>query len=159
MKRFLFVSALFALASAAGPVTAADNSPTAEYCGKSSAVTPRELLSWDCSSMAAASMSELEAAVSAKHALQDPATSAGMKIYESQEPHFSAWVFFPDQKAVRYRALFDGEQWKGIGITVFCTGPQRDCVLFESSIAATAPPMPLMFKLGPPPPEMPTIVR
>ncbi len=137
-----------------------------EYCGQSDGVQPKhEFFYWDCAHMHAASIHDLEIQVAKNHIVPDFAkdkeksTSATEKVYESNDPHYSRWIFVSGTKAVRYRQLFDGDSWKGIGVTTYCSEDVAECEKF-ASLSTTSIPTPDGLKFGPPRPKRPPpIVR
>ena len=138
----------------------ADSAPkqaVPEFCGKiASPSLAYEFLHWDCSGIVSSTIADLELLVQKTHSIPSALDASTYKVYESADPHFSAWIFTAD-KAVRYRQIFDGEQYKGIGVTTFCVATQDICTRFEA-FSASSIPGPLMFKLGPPAPEQPPIL-
>jgi len=129
-----------------------------EYCGKASNAAFRyDFMHWDCADIAPKSIAALEATVKETHSMSDSAPKdSDLKVYESSQPHFSAWIFSSGNKAVRYRSLYEGDSYKGIGATTYCSDSPDSCARFEA-FSASAIPGPLVFQLGPPPPVMPPI--
>jgi hypothetical protein len=99
-------------------------------------------------------MAALKHYITAKYVFSELTKPTDIKIYESarKEPHYSAWVIYPDGKAVRYRTLYEGDGYQGyvgVGITVFCTGTVNDCTAFEAATASGFPPAPITPGLFP----------
>lgn len=148
---FLFcvtLSVLSVSASAAGPRS------IQEYCGTRSHPALRPLYQWDCSGLTMGSMAALRTYVASKYVASKLTKTTNIKIYEStkRQAHYSAWVIYPDGKAVRYRALYDGngyQHYLGVGITVFCSNAVNDCAAFEAVIASGFPPVPIVPSLFP----------
>ena len=142
-----------------GPIQAkAETIPATEYCGKNSNASLKyRFMRWDCSHTEATSISALENSIKASGATLTVPTGTQLRIYESQQPHYSAWVF-DGNNATRYRALYDGDSYLGVGVTTFCTVAINICVDLESFSASNIP-LPLLPNLLPPAPKAPEIVR
>jgi hypothetical protein len=89
-----------------------------EYCGKSDGAQPKhEPFFWDCAHIQAASIHDLEIEVTRTYTVPDFVKDKrrvfnGERYYESNDPHYSRWMFVSETKAVRYRQLFDGASGK-----------------------------------------------
>jgi hypothetical protein len=134
--------------------SASDARTFQEYCGKRSHVALKPLYKWDCSGLTVDSMAALRHYVTDKYTFSEISKPTDEKIYESsrKELHYSAWVIYPDGKAVRYRTLYEGDGYRGyvgVGVTVFCTGTVNDCTTFEAAIASGFPPAPMTPRLFP----------
>lgn len=133
---------------------AADTQIVHEYCGKRSHVALRSLYKWDCSGLTVDSMAALRHYVASNYAFSELSRPTDEKIYESsrKEPHYSAWIIYPDGKAIRYRTLWESDHHRGyvgVGITVFCAGTAKYCTAFEAATASGFPPAPVMPGLLP----------
>lgn len=132
-----------------------------EYCGKSDSAQPKgEFFYWDCAHVQATSMHDLEIEVAKTHSVPDFAKDKERskyykgRYYESNDPHYTRWVFVSDTRAIRYRQLFDGDSWKGIGVTIFCSEDVAECEKFVLLSTAKMP-EPEGLKFGPPSPKPP----
>jgi hypothetical protein len=99
----------------------------------------------------------LEDSVKATGAALTRPAGTDLRIYESRDPNYSAWIF-SGNNATRYRAIYEKDIYSGVGVTTFCTSSTEVCVELES-FAASAIPSPLMPGLLPPAPKAPGIVR
>jgi len=153
-----FRTTLLLLAStAAFAATAGKPSSVPEFCGRTSSPTMGSFLRWDCSDINAQSIAALEASVKETYSVSY-SKDQDFKVYASnQVKPFSAWIF-NGNKAARYRAIFQDDVWKGVGVTTYCSDTASACAAFET-FSASAIPRPLMFQLGPPAPEAPPVVN
>ena len=153
-----FKTTLLLLASAiAFSATAGNPNSVPEFCGQTSNTAMGAFLQWDCSNINAPSIAALETSIKETHTVSYSKDS-DFKIYSSnQAKPFSAWIF-NGNKAAHYRAIFQDNVWKGVGVTTYCSDTPSACATFEA-LSASAIPRPLVFKLGPPAPEAPPIIK
>lgn len=152
---------MFACALIAAPALATEKggeAPVAEYCGQGSVVAPpRSFVRWDCSQIQAASMSALEDSIRASEGVQTLPNDGNTRRYESKQPIYTIWLF-DEGRGIRYRTFYEGAEWRGIGVTSFCTGRADICAHLAGVDAYTIPFF-LIPQLGPPAPEAPSIER
>lgn len=127
-----------------------------EYCGNGSSATLKyQFMRWDCTHVRHASLRALEVSVLASVSVLTEPEGTDMRIYESRDPDHTAWIF-ANGDAVRYRAIYEDGVWQGVGVTTYCSS-EPDLCRVKESLAVSNIPSPLVLKLGPPPPEAPTI--
>ena len=131
-----------------------------QFCGNSGSPTGSSFLHWDCEAIKGGSLQDLEASVMKSFSAPQFLAGSADKYYESEQPHYAVWIFVGigrERRAARYRAMFDGENYKGVGVTTWCADTKLACEKHERDMAREIP-KPFVFKLGPPPPTPPQIV-
>jgi len=110
-----------------------------EYCGKKSSIKfAFEYMKWDCTNNKHKSILEIENLVSSTHSALGRYTSESkLRAYvlaSSERSGRTFWIFHSKTKAVRYRAIYENDEYKHTGITTFCIDTISECVRFESEV-------------------------
>jgi len=135
------VIALLMAFGASGLMAGEPKSTLREYCAAESKIRVNfpKFMRWDCQSVQAESLSELELLVGQTHSKKD---YPSFRAYSSEKPYRSEW-YFHDGYAFRYRAIYEGDEYQCLGVTTYCAGSEQLCQRVESQAASDLPP-PLM---------------
>lgn len=154
MKKLCFIALLFTshirtVDASEGDKPALAAQARIEYCGPEVSLDS-EHLSWDCANIAAASISDLKSVIEKAESSAEIVGNSSYSYIESNNPHYSVWLFFTHGNyAARFRSIFRGDVYSGVGLTIYCTESAAECIEFQTAMGREVAP-PFCSKLSPP---------